>query len=83
MNLQIYAVFDKKTEEYGTPMFLRTNGEAVRGFSDAVNAKEDNNNLSRHAEDYALYHIGAYNTQTAQITTNGTGRLVEATDVKA
>jgi len=83
MKLQIYTVQDKKTEEYGNPMFLRTHGEAIRGFADAVNKQDENNSLYKHPEDYALFHIGEYETTTARITSSTANCLIQAIDTKA
>ena len=67
MKLEIFAVRDRATDQYGTPMFLVTSGQAIRSFSDEVNRKEngtERNMLAEHPEDYDLYLLGSYETNT-------------------
>ena len=55
---KIFSVFDSKAELYLTPFFMKTKGEAVRGFEDVANDK--NSAIGRHPEDYTLFELGEY-----------------------
>jgi len=58
MILLAFSVYDSKAEVFGKPFFEITKGTAIRAFSDAVNEKDSA--FQRHAEDYTLFHVGAY-----------------------
>lgn len=65
MQLKAFTVFDMKTEAYLKPFFCLTSGEAIRTFSDAVN--EAGTPFNRHAADYTLFEIGAFNDSLGQL----------------
>jgi hypothetical protein len=64
MNLKVFAVRDRATVQFGTPMFLVSDGQAIRSFGDEVNRKSADNNLNAHPEDFDLYKLGSYDTET-------------------
>ena len=66
MIVQLYAVRDKKTETFMTPVFQQTKGAAIRSFTDAMQSKEQNN-LNQHPEDYSLYEVGKWDDQKGVI----------------
>lgn len=63
MKLFIFAVRDRGTDMYGTPMFLMSRGQAIRSFGDEVNRPAEDNQIYRHPEDFDLYFLGAFDTQ--------------------
>lgn len=66
MRYKIFTVYDSKAEAYLQPFFSPAVGLAVRSFSDAVNTKD--HQFSKHAADYTLFEIGAYDDVTCTIT---------------
>lgn len=66
MIIKIFAVFDTKAQAFNSPFFMMNEGMAIRGFSDAVNNKE--NAIGQHPEDYTLFRIGDYNDENGAIT---------------
>lgn len=66
MKLKVFAVYDSKSENFGTPMFMLTEGVATRSFEDECNRKESQ--LYQHPEDYGLFHIADYEDQSGVIT---------------
>lgn len=64
--MYIFSIFDSKAEIYNTPIFLPAIGQARRTFGDQVN--DDESPFGKHPEDYTLFHIGSYETDTAEIT---------------
>lgn len=58
MLLQIFAVYDVKAECYNTPFFMSSNGQAIRAFSDMLS--DDRTMISKHPDDFSLYHLGEY-----------------------
>lgn len=61
------AVRDSVADVYGNPFCVQSVGMAVRSFTDSVNKAEDGNAMYDHAEDFALFELGVYDTDTAQI----------------
>lgn len=69
--VQLYAIRDAKTEAYMPPYQAVSHGEAIRQFSDVC--KNPDTMLNRHPADFALFHIGAFNSES--------GALVPVTQV--
>lgn len=65
MRMFVFAVFDAAAEAFMTPIFYSTKGQAIRAFSDAVNAED--HEFFRHAADYTLFHLGMYDPQTGML----------------
>jgi hypothetical protein len=61
MKPKLFSVYDSKIESYDKPFMAKTRGEAIRGFRDFVNEKD--NMVSRHPEDYTLFEIGEYDEE--------------------
>lgn len=66
MTAKIYAVKDLAIEAFGNPIFVRHQGQAIRGFQDEC--KNPESMMNRHPGDYELYYIGEYDDTTATIT---------------
>ncbi len=66
MKFKIFTVFDSKAEAFNTPFFLAAKGQAVRAFEDEVNS--ENSEFSKHPEDYTLFCLGEYDSDTGAIT---------------
>jgi len=65
MKYKVYAVHDTKAEAYMMPFFMTTEGQAVRGFADAVNNPETP--FGQHPYDYTLFHIGEYSDAKGEL----------------
>lgn len=64
MKHQIYVIYDQAAKIYNTPVFLINNDVAIRTVLNLVNSDSE---LANHPEDYTLFRIGEYDTDTAQI----------------
>ena len=64
MKMVIACVKDRATDAYGTPMFLVSVGQGMRSFSDEVNRESEENQLFRHPDDFDLYELGEYDTDS-------------------
>lgn len=62
------CVRDRGTDSFGNPFSVVAVGQAVRGFSDEIN--KAGSDLNRHPEDYDLYHLGTYDTDTGLFKTD-------------
>lgn len=81
--LNIYTIRDTKSGAYNVPQSFRTHGEAERFLSDQVNLNQDSL-IHRHPEDFDLFHLGSYDTDTGLITALETPtHIVKALHLKA
>ena len=69
MKLEIYALRDSATDQYGNPMFLVSTGHVLRVISDEVNKEGSDNQLARHPSDFELFSLGTFDTQTGLFDT--------------
>lgn len=67
MRLYMCSIFDRRAEEYSPPMCQHTLGTAERTFHDITNNPESP--VNKHPEDYQLHHVGYFDTDTGEITT--------------
>lgn len=67
--LQMFSIFDVKVQAFMTPMFMRSQGEAIRSFGDAC--ADEGHQFAKHAEDFVLYYLGDWEES------DGTFELVE------
>lgn len=58
MILHVVAIRDEAVGSFSTPFFTRSTGEAVRGFSDAVNNPDTPYN--KHAKDFSLWLLATF-----------------------
>lgn len=62
MSIQrMYSIYDRKALFYQAPWSALTDGAAVRLLSDAV--ADPQSNISRHPNDYVLFHVGDWDDQ--------------------
>ena len=58
MLLKIFSVYDSKVGAYMQPFFMRSKGEAIRGFTEIAN--DGKSSISVHPEDYTLFELGEF-----------------------
>lgn len=78
MKKKIFAVYDDKAQTYNSPLFLNTDGEALRALSDEVNNPESL--IHKHPDDFRLYRLGSYDSDTGAITPEDPVRLGVASE---
>lgn len=69
MKQKIFAVRDRATDSFGQPMFLVNTGQAIRSFSDEINRAAEDNMLHKHPDDFDIYELGEYDTDTGLFAT--------------
>lgn len=82
VKLKIYAIRDRATDQYGTPMFLLAVGQAIRSFTDEINKQDAQNQLYMHPDDFDLYELGEYETNTGKFETKEPEMKTIGKDVK-
>lgn len=59
MLLKMFCIYDAKVEAYMTPFFMRSKGEAIRGFTELVN--DGKSNFAKYPADFTLFELGDWN----------------------
>lgn len=74
----VVAVFDSAVQAYGRPLFVPTNGAALRSFIDEVNRKADDNQLCRHPDDFELRVLAIFDEESGifQAPEQGVGSVL-------
>ena len=67
MKLEMFSIYDTKSETYFQPIFLMNEAMMLRQFADMANDKDCA--ISKHPEDYTLYHLGSWQDQDSKIKT--------------
>lgn len=80
--MKIYAVLDNKAKTFNAPFFQPNQVAAVRAFNMEVNRADPLNAIHQHPEDFDLYYIGDYNTETGQLLPHEPELLVTAIKLK-
>lgn len=65
MHLTACSIYDSVAEAWTRPMFVRSKGEAMRGFMDALQNPESD--FSRHPEHYSLYAVGTFDEFSGEL----------------
>lgn len=66
MKLKLYAIHDAAVKEFLGVEPARTHGEAERKFKTNINDPQMGN-LNKYPENFGLYHVGDYDTETGVI----------------
>lgn len=66
MILQVFSVFDSKARAFFPPFYAGTLEMAARAFADCADLPD--HAFGRNPEDYTLYHLGAFNDDSAVFT---------------
>lgn len=64
MKLQIYTIFDRKMVSYMKPMYPTHLVEIQRNLTEVM--KDENANIAKFPEDYELYRLGEWDTESAE-----------------
>jgi len=60
--LYVYSVHDTKVGAFAQPFFMRSRGEALRGWEDHVNDSSVMPN--KHPQDFALFELASFDEDT-------------------
>lgn len=66
MQLKMYSVYDCKAEAYHQPFYMRSKGEALRSWQQAVN--DENTTFCKFPGDFTLFEIGEFDECTCKIS---------------
>ena len=65
MFLVMYAVFDSASGVYDRPFCARSEGEAIRSFTDV--ACDCDHPIGRHPEHYSMFRVGSFDDNDGEI----------------
>lgn len=82
MKLEIFAVRDRATDQFGNPMFLISSGQAIRSFTDEVNRADKDNQIYNHPDDFDLYYLGSFDTNVGSFDVNVPRMVIVGKEVK-
>lgn len=81
--LYVFAIFDAAINAYIRPMYFQSKGQAIRAFLDEAGRNAPDNTMHHHPEDYSLYYLGTWDSNTGQHESEKTPhRIAQATDAK-
>lgn len=63
---KLFTTYDVKSEQFGQPFVMTTKAIAIRSFTEACIAPDSE--FAKYPEDYYLYCIGEYDSETGTIT---------------
>lgn len=69
MKMNVYSVFDSASKSFMRPMFMSTDGQAIRVFQD-----EANNNktlIYAHPDQFTLFKIGEFDDNDGELVSIG------------
>lgn len=81
MKYLIMTIKDRAVEAYQPIACTRAEGEAIRGFQDAINNPQ-NGILYNHPDDYDLYLLGTFDDETGEITAHAPQKLADGKQMK-
>lgn len=70
MILKVFSIYDSKAEAYLQPFFVKSVGEALRMFEDAVN--DEKHQFHKHLEDFTLFELGVFDDDNAELVSLST-----------
>jgi len=79
--LGLYTINDVKAANYLPPFTSMNNQTAIRQFSTAI--MQEGHDFNNNAEDYSLWRIGDYDTETTIIEQGNKELLANAHDIKS
>lgn len=62
---KIYTVYDSKAETYLPPFFMRSKGEALRAWIQAVN--DEQTQFNKYPADFTMFELGEFDDVTGVI----------------
>lgn len=64
-NLKVYSVFDEKAEEFSPPFYQANDRLAQRMVTES--ARGNGNMLAAYPEDFKLYRLGTFDTNSGKL----------------
>lgn len=82
MKLFVFAVRDRATDAFGTPMFMVSAGQVIRSFTAEVNRADKDNQLFNHSGDFDLYELASFDAETGLFEGHPPRLIARAQDLR-
>jgi len=82
MKLKIFALRDQKIDQFMTPMAMQTPGQIVRMLQDEM-TKDTTHILAQHGEDFELFELGEFDTDSGQLTGHAPKSVILISDLNS
>lgn len=83
-DLEIFVIYDSKSESYGQPAFAQNKNvlmrELLNMFQDPSQAK---NQLFTNSEDYSIFKVGSYDKKTGLMETHNLEHVANLHDLRS
>ena len=79
MRINIYAIYDTKSEAFGKPLFFNTDGLAQRSFYEACEHEESE--FKKYPHDFSLLKIGTYDDENGKLQAQKPEEIATALEV--
>jgi len=76
---KLYTIRDEKADFFGNPFIARTDGEAIRSFTQACT--QTDSPFAKAPADYVLYSVGSFNDSTGDLVSELPTRLISGDQV--
>ena len=76
MLLRVFCIWDGAAEEFQAPFYNHSIGLVNRALSDEIASGDSP--LSKHVDDFSLYELGNYDTQTGRFVLHDSPKLIYA-----
>jgi len=60
---RMYSIYDSASDSYNLPFYFLNNNQAKRA---AIDLLQEDNQISRHPEDFTLFEMGDFDPQTGE-----------------
>lgn len=82
MLVRVVAVFDSAVGAFNRPFYAPALGAAIRSFNDEVNRKAQDNEMSKHPDDFWLSHLADFDDEKGQFINVDVRVVARGKDVK-
>lgn len=79
MIYEVFCIRDALMNDYGQPFFSPNEEVAKRSFTDLVN--DEQSSVYAHPNDFDLFFVGRFNTETAEMFDNESKLVLSAVSV--
>jgi len=66
--MYVYSIKDSQANYYSSPWYARTDGEAIRAFTEHANDK--NTQVGKNPDDFVLFRIGKFDPNEGTLSGN-------------
>lgn len=82
MKRPVCAVYDSAAQVYSNPpLFVPSVAVATRSFTDEVRRVDPQNQLNKHPEDFVLFHLGEYDDETGELSSQKPRQIIRGVDI--